>query len=240
MRKFNLSRVVLSPVVLFLLPCSSAGGVLAGISTEWTQLSVLLTHVQQYAQMIQQYERTVQMYENMVVQGENMATHPFEPFAAALQGIYQISTNANSIVYALDKMDVQFNDTFRGFIPPSKGGRAAYNLQYRQWYDSTNAAIQTSLSRAGVNANQLMTSDGMRKALASLASTPQGQNQAIQLGTQVGLIQADSLKRLETLMMTDIQNKSMIAGYQLQQDNAKQQAANVAMYVPRTADQKVY
>ena len=219
--------------LLFPPGAANAGGGL--FATEYTQLMNYATLIKQLQQQAQSYATLFQQYQQMVAQGQNLVQHPFTNLQNDLTQLFAIQNNGFRLAFTMAALDQQFRRTYQPFV----AGTQPFSQAYAQWNTGTLGMIQNSLDAAGLQAQQITSEQAAMNTIRNLMQSPQGQNQAIQIGNQIAVEQVNQFEKLRELMAANMQSDAAIANMQLQTKAADQAAGDQAYtYVQRGADQR--
>lgn len=216
---------------------ANASGAVAG-ATEPTQIMNNLQLVASYAEQAQQTATQIQQYQAMLRNLVQMT--PSQLVDKAAQNLWVNQDMANTFKnlrrvvvagqqtsYTLANIDSQFKQLHPGY----GGYGAGFNFQnaFRNWSDNSLDAIKNSLAVVSAHADDFDTEKELMTELRSKSMSAQGQLEATQAGSQIGLAMVGQFQKLRQLQMAQMQSQNAFMSAQTSTNDAKISAAARAL-----------
>ena len=230
MRKIisHLAAIVALPALLITIPVQEAKAQL-GFGPQWvfdpaTEGNTFVTHVTQLLQYIkeaQQALQAVQMVTMMTREVKQLATHPSTNIAADLATFSAILQQSQGLAGNLAQMSVTFQNQFAPYSPSPVVNWAS---QYNTWASTAPKTIQGSAMGMGYQGNMLQNENQWMQTINMMNSSPQGQDQSLQLANTIGIQTVSQLMNLRQLMLANANANNAVQAAAL---NTQQAQINV-------------
>jgi P-type conjugative transfer protein TrbJ len=195
-------------------------GVLAGVATEWTQLSNNLQLITSY---IRQGEELRQKILMMIDMARNTAELPFQvfgPIMADISSLAGIVQSGRSLAYSMANLDAEFRHRFRGWGYNAR----AWFTDYRNWSQTSLDTTLGTLRAAGLQSRQMQSEEAVLQRLRGMANSSDGRLKAVQVANQIAEQQVQQLMKLRQLILADLQSKQAFQAAQIQREAASEAA----------------
>ena len=205
---------------------AQAGGVVAG-ATEITQILNYAQLAAQYAESAQQTVTQVKQYETMLKNLKQLApSSTVDSQAQKLwndQNMTQVFKNLQQVViggeqsaYTSQNLEQKFKQMNKGY-----GNYAGqdFTQSYKNWSDNTLNSVKNSLAMLSSHSENFASEQGMVAELQQRSRTAQGQLEATQAGSEIGVAMVGQMQQLRQLQMAQMQTQNaFIAGQQSKSD----------------------
>ena len=227
-----LCGVIVLPV--FKPPTIYAGVPIGLPAQEFTQIANYGQLAKQLFTQAQQLQQLFTQVQWLIYNSKNLAQHPFTSIMGDLSALNGVIVQSQGLAYGMGQIDQQFAKMY-----PNYDSRQDWFNSYSNWANNTNNTIRGALGSAGLQGQNFNSEQQVMQQIRMMSSTPMGQNQAAQLGAVISGEMVSQLTKLRQLQVADMQSKAAYTGYQMQQDQSKQQASNQT-FTPNTwtADQR--
>jgi P-type conjugative transfer protein TrbJ len=207
-------------------------------ASETTSLATYARQALQLAQEAQTATQAIQMAQMMVREGVNLAQHPTTNIAADLGMLQSVLMQSTQLAGSMAQMNAAFNATYHAYDP---AGVNNFAQAYNNWAANTLKTLNGAVNAAGYQGQMLQNEAAWTQAINLLNQTPQGRDQALQLGNTIGTQQVGQLQALRQLMLTDMSAKSAFMANQVTVQAAGQTAvSNTFGYATPVASGKVW
>lgn len=211
--------LILGVVVLIAQRAQAAPGVFA---TELTQLANKLQLLLSYIRQGEQLANELQMLEDMLKHSKALPSQRFSPVMQDIAQLHTMVQTGQALAYSMASIDGQFRSTFPGYarFTPNQWYR-----NYQTWSDRSLDTTLGTLKAAGLQASQMTSEGAVLEQLRGMAESSDGRLLALQVANQIAHEQVDQLLKLRQLMLADLQSKQAYQAMMIQQEAAKQAAA---------------
>jgi P-type conjugative transfer protein TrbJ len=193
--------------------------------TESTQLLGKLTMAKQLATQAQQLKTQLNQYQSMVMNSKTLPSQLWNNTMRDFQQLTGIMQQSKALGYSTQNIAGQFASRFGNFNSYTNKNMTAadWNAKYAQWSQQNSDNALYTLQGLGVHANQMVNDQATLRRVQAMATTSQGQMQALQVANQMAGQSVDQIMKLRQLIMIQAQ---MQANYlaQLQDQEAAKQA----------------
>jgi type IV secretion system protein TrbJ len=207
-----------------------------------TEITQLANHAQlalTYIKEAQTALHAIQMAQMMVREGVNLAKHPSTNIAADLAMLSNILVQSQGLAADMAQMDVTFRKVYGTYNGPDAATQFA--LKYNDWTNSTLNTIGAALKAAGYQGNLLNNEQLWMRQIQALNQSPQGRNEALQLGNTIAIEEVAQLQKLRQLMIADMTSKGAFTVQQVNGQQAQQAAQrNGFAHAAWSADTKAW
>lgn len=229
--------IAVAVAALLIVPMPQEAQFLGGFATEVTQI---LNHGQllmDYIRQGQQLTTALQQYAEMVRNGRALPSQIFGPIQADLNALASIVQGGMSLAYSMSNLDAQFRARFPGYgITPG-----SYYANYQTWAQTSLDTTAGTLRAAGLQGQQLQSEQAVLSQLRSMASTSNGQMQAVQVAGELSEQQVQQLMKLRELMLADMSSKQAYQAAVIQREAASEAATErFFTYTPSASDGKTF
>nr|WP_013207355.1 P-type conjugative transfer protein TrbJ [Ralstonia solanacearum]CBJ34342.1 Putative conjugative transfer protein TrbJ [Ralstonia solanacearum PSI07] len=193
-----------------------AGGVIAG-ATEPTQILNMVQLIAAYSEQARQTVTQLNQYAAMLQNLRQMT--PSNLLDTAAQQLFQdqnmaqvfrdlrtVYNNGQQAAYSLGQVNQQFANNHPGY-----GAAVNFGTAYRNWSDTTLGAAKNAIKLVTAHGEAFATEEGMMSELAMKSQTAQGQLEATQAGSAIGLQMVGQMQKLRQLQMAQIQSQNEFA-----------------------------
>lgn len=195
-------------------------GVVGGFAMEWTQI---LNKLQLLASYIRQGEELRQQILMVLDAAKHTAQLPmqvFGPIMADIASLHAVVRQGRSLAYSMANLDVEFANRFKGYgYRPEQ-----YVNEYKTWSETTLDTTLGTLKAAGLQADQMVSEEGVLNQLRVMSRSSDGRLKAAQVGLQLSEQSVQQLMKLRQLMLADVQSKQAFQAWQMQQSSNGQAA----------------
>lgn len=194
---------------------SHAGAVIG--ATEPTQILNNVQLIMSYAEQAQQTVTQVQQYATMLQNLRQMTPSALLDTAAQqlfkdqnmLQTFRDLRTIYNAgqqAAYSLSAINQQFSNNHAGY-----GKYLNIASAYRNWSDTTLGAAKNAIKLVTAHSESFATEEGMINELSLKSQTAQGQLEATQAASAIGIQMVGQMQKLRQLQMAQIQSQNEFA-----------------------------
>jgi P-type conjugative transfer protein TrbJ len=231
-------KQVIALLMLFAISASGPQRAEAGaFATEFTQI---LNHAQlvlAYIRQGLQFETEIAMLANMLRNTKNLSPQKFGQIQADINALAQVVQGGQALAYSLGNLDQLFRKTYPGYAT----NPTVYYTNYQKWSQTTLDTTLGALRAVGLQSQQLQSEQSVINSLESMSQSADGQMQALNVLGQISDQQVQQLMKLRELMMADMSSKQAYQAAIIQQEAAKEAAAQWFFTGgPVTSDGKTY
>lgn len=217
----------------------SANNPLTNIASEVTQVLNFGQLVLQYARQVDQFRNQVQRLDHMIDQARNFNAEAFlaNPMGLVNQ-VRDITRQGQSIGYAVANVEQVITQRYKGYdeFVLANYDRATFVDDYANWTKTTQDSIGGALRAAGVLMESVADEEVIMQQLQARVTNADTRQQALQVASEVNLINGRQLGKLRELMAANMQVQS--AFFQAQSSEEAARAAGRQKYFnPDPADQ---
>lgn len=211
--KQRIFAVMLSVAVSVVSPVALAGGAVAG-ATEITQIMNNAQLAAQYAEQAQQTVTQVKQYQAMLQNLKQMApSGSLDQQAKRMwkdQNMTQVMKNLQKVVIDGQQQAYTSANAESNFQRLNKGyGKYPfehnYGTAYKDWSNNTLNSVQNSLATVTTQSENFASEEGMVQELQQRSSTAQGQLEATQAASDIGVAMVGQMQKLRQLQMAQMQ-----------------------------------
>ncbi len=215
-------KCVIAFLMLFAISANAPRKAEAGaFATEITQLLNHAELVLAYIRQGLQLENELAMYANMLRNTKNIPNQRFGSIQADINALAQIVQGGQALAYSLGNLDQLFRSTYPGYgTTPT-----VYYANYQRWSQTSLDTTLGALRAAGLQSQQMQSEQSVISSLESMSETADGQMQALNVLGQITDQQVQQLMKLRKLMMADMSSKQAYQAAIIQQQAAKEAAA---------------
>ncbi|MBV8115125.1 MAG: hypothetical protein JO300_10315 [Silvibacterium sp.] len=211
----SLALMISSPVVGIMCAPQPAKAQFFGVGLA-TEVTQLLNHAQlemSYLKEAQTALNAIQMAKMMVREGVQLAEHPTTSITADLATLNNILAASQGLAGTMAQMDRQFTSVYQHYNPdPALSYFAAYN----KWATTAVDTIRGAINAAGYQGQLLGTEQLFMGRVAAVMNSPQGRDEALELGEVIGTEEVAQLEKLRELMIADMSSKGAYLAQQIQ------------------------
>lgn len=231
----------LLPLLVTIPAAAQLGGGVFTCPTCASEATSAASYARQAIQLLQEAQtatQAIQMAQMMVREGVNLAQHPTTNIAADLGMLQSILTQSTQLAGSMAKMNAAFNSTYQAYDPT---GVNNFAQAYNNWLQNTLKTLNGAVNAAGYQSQMLQNEAAWTQAINLLNQTPQGRDQALQLGNTIATQEVGQLQALRQLMLSDMSAKSAFMANQVTVQAAGQNAlSNTFGYATPVASGKVW
>lgn len=225
MRKRSLVAA-LSLLIGLASPAAFAGAVIG--STEPTQLlnnlqlaASYTEQAQQTATQINQYRAMLQNLQQIVSSGSlDQAAQKLwndQNMTAAFMNLQKVVIGGQQTAYTMQTVDSKFRQAYPGYSGTANGTNFSQAIQ--NWSTNTLGAVQNSTSLLTAHSENFASEQGMMAELQRRSRSAQGQLEATQAGSDIGVAMVGQMQQLRQLQMAQMASQNAyIAGVQSKRD----------------------
>ncbi|MDE4919569.1 type IV secretion system protein TrbJ [Cupriavidus metallidurans] len=162
-----------------------------------------VTQLNQYAAMLQNLR---QMTPSSLLDTAAQQLFRDQNMAQVFSDLRTVYNNGQQAAYSLSKINQQFGNNHAGY-----GQLVNFGQAYKNWSDSTLGAAKNAIKLVTAHGEAFATEEGMMSELAMKSQTAQGQLEATQAGSAIGLQMVGQLQKLRQLQMAQIQSQNEFA-----------------------------
>ena len=204
-----------------------------------TEITQLLNHAQlamSYIQEAQTALNAIQMAQMMVIEGQQLVQHPTTSITVDLLALANILQQAQGLAGDMAQMDATFQNVYAPYSPTPL---VTFASAYGGCVNTTLNTIHGSLNAAGYQSSMLNNEQNFMQTIQAMMQTPEGRDQALQLGNVIGTEEVAQLQKLRQLMIADMSAKQAFTAQQNLQQQAQQNVQqNAFTHANWTADQR--
>jgi P-type conjugative transfer protein TrbJ len=146
-----------------------------------------------------------------------LGSYPSSSASQDIEALFQLMQKGDALAISASTINSQFEKTFSGYTQAKDFDKA-----YQSWAKTSHDSIGASLNVAHEQSKQIKKEEEVFSKLRTMAKKPEGQMQALQIGSQIALEQASQMQKLRTLIMAQMQAETAyMAANQQQKDNQK-------------------
>jgi P-type conjugative transfer protein TrbJ len=196
-------------------------------ATEVTQIlnniQLVASYIKEAAQLVSLVNQEAMMVKNLIHNG----FHGLSSIAGYLTTAAGLAQGGLALAYSVANLDVQFSSRFPGFARFGGGGANGWATQYTTWAQTNRDTIMGSYRNLNLLGNDLNSTQGLLSVLNSHAAGAQGAQQILETLAEYGSFQANSLQKLQQIMLTNTQAVTSYGNLQQQAMDAKSAAGVV-------------
>ncbi len=162
-----------------------------------------VTQLNQYAAMLQNLR---QMTPSNLLDTAAQQLFQDQNMAQVFRDLRTVYNNGQQAAYSLAQVNQQFANNHAGY-----GQVVNFAQAYKNWSDTTLGAAKNAIKLVTAHGEAFATEEGMMSELAMKSQTAQGQLQATQAGSAIGLQMVGQLQKLRQLQMAQIQSQNEFA-----------------------------
>lgn len=195
---------------------------LAGSYVEQAQQTV--TQMNQYAAMLKNLQ---QLTPNSALSAASQQLWRNQNMNQSFKNLFTIVNSGQRIAYGSQVLAQRVQSMGRS----SGSGLGSFNFQkaYRDWSDTTQNVLQSSLQNTAVHAESMDTEEDMVNELNRISQSPEGQLQAISAGNQIGIAMVGQMQKLRQLQINQSNAYAMTELTKSQEQDATRDLAVGAM-----------
>ena len=155
-----------------------------------------------------------------------LGKYPNTNVSQDIDDLFRLMNQGDALAISASTLNTQFQKTYGGY-EQSKN----FDKSYQNWSKTSHDSLGASLNVAHEQSKQMKREEQVFSELRELAKKPEGQMQAMQIGSQIALEQASQMQKLRALMMSQMQaQNAYMAASQQQKDNQKAAEKNFFEY----------
>ena len=186
------------------------GGAL-GILLHTANAAVPVMDLQAIANLANQLTQIKMQVDMMKQNLVNLGQFNWNDINSAAGQLAQSMNAMNSLSYAAQNIDSQFQQTYTGYKPA-----ADYSSQYQQITQTTLNTVQGSLKAMNMSYSQFQSDSQRLKAMQAQAEGADGALKALQVNAQIGSEVAQQVASLRSVMMTQASSEQTYVAQQTQ------------------------
>ena len=174
-------------------------------ATEFTQYANNLQLAAQYAKQLQQYANQMQQWEEMLKQGAKLDVFQWTQAAQTLRELSNVVQQGRALAYSTRDLGSAFSDRFQDYQRED----VKFDTLLDDWAETSIDSIKGAMLAANMQADEMANEEAVFAELRGLASSVDGQLEAISVGNQVAVEQAVQMQKLRQLMMAQMQAQNV-------------------------------
>lgn len=166
--------------------------------------------VTQIENQLTQIDNQLDMYNNMLQNTEKLPVQTWEAASKDLMGLVNTSRAALGIAHEMAVVEDVLRDRFASYDDMSKDMEDGKSIveQYEKWSKATRNALIGAVNAANMDAKTFETETATLAKLRALASSADGQMQALEIGNELAAQQIEQSQKLRHLVNTQISQMS--------------------------------
>lgn len=198
--------LVLASGTLTLAPVDRAAAfACANCASEWTQLANNAQLAAQYAKQLEQYRNQLMQWEEMLKQGAKLDVFQWTQAAQTLRELSNVVQQGRALAYSTRDLGSAFSDRFQDYQRED----VKFDTLLDDWAETSMDSIKGAMLAANMQADEMANEEAVFAELRGLASSVDGQLEAISVGNQVAVEQAVQMQKLRQLMMAQMQAQNV-------------------------------
>lgn len=209
---------------------AQAGAVIG--STEPTQLLNNLQLAASYAEQAQQTATQINQYKAMLQNLQQIASSGSldqaaqklwndQNMTAAFMNLQKVVIGGQQTAYTMQTVDSKFKQAYPGYNGTANG--TSFSQAIQNWSANTLGAVQNSTSLLTAHSENFASEQGMLAELQRRSRSAQGQLEATQAGSDIGVAMIGQMQQLRQLQMAQTASQNAyIAGVQSKNDRTDQ------------------
>jgi P-type conjugative transfer protein TrbJ len=209
-RRFFMSRVaggIASVATVgtsgLLVTRSAKAGVIP--ATEVTQIlnniQLIASYIKQAATMVSILNQETMMVQNLMHNG----FHGLSSIAGYLTTASNMAQGGLAMAYSVANLDVQLSSRYPGFAKLGGGGQNGWATQYTSWAQTNRDTISGTFRNLNLLGSDLNQTQGLLNVLQNHAAGSQGSQQILETLAEYSQFQANSLQKLQQIMLANTQ-----------------------------------
>ena len=215
----------------FMAKSALAGGGLAGVASEWTQLlnnsqlialvgksaQQVTNQITQITQLAQQIQNQLSIYKNLLQNTVQLPARIWGQVAGELNKLKNVISQGQAIAFSMRNIDDVLKQRFRSFadFKSNLPDGASFSQTYQDWSTTNRDTIAGTLRAAGLTADQFSSEESTMSQLRSQSESADGQMKALQVGHSIATQQVAQMQKLRGLVSQ--QMTMMATWYQSEQ-----------------------
>ena len=171
--------------------------------------------------MISVVNQETMAVQNMVHNG----FHGLSSIAGYLSTAANVAQGGLALAYSAASLDTQFSARFPGFAKFGGGGANGWATQYATWAKTNQDTIQGTYRSLNLLGSDLNATQGLLGTLQAHAAGANGMQQIMETMVEYGQFQANSLQKLQQIMLAHSQAMISLGNGQQQALDAKSAAS---------------
>lgn len=190
-------------------------------ATEWTQIANNVQLATQYAKQLEQYATQLRQWEEMLKQGAKLDVFQWTEAARSLRELSEVVQQGRALAYSTRNLGDAFSDRFQDYQRED----VKFDTLLDDWAETSMDSIKGAMLAANMQADELADEEAVFAELRGLASSVDGQLEAISVGNQVAVEQAVQMQKLRQLMMAQMQAQNVhLAAEQAREEEQRERA----------------
>lgn len=170
-------------------------------ATEFTQFANNVQLAAQYAKQLQQYQNQLQQWEEMLKQGAKLDVFQWTQAAQTLRDLSSVVQQGRALAYSTRDLGDAFKDRFVDYQRED----VLFDDLLDDWAETSMDSIKGAMLAANRQADEFEDEEAVFAEFRSMASSVDGQMEAISVGNQIAVEQAVQMQKLRQLMMAQMQ-----------------------------------
>lgn len=197
---------------------AGGGGMIVFDPSNFTKNTITaLQTTQMVTQQIESYQTQLQQYQLEMQNIENFPNFTWQNVSTTLADLANAIQTGQALGYSMQNMDAAFQQIYPGYQSPQN-----YQQSYQNWSNTTLDTIRGGLDSISMQASDFANEEQTINTLRSLAASPTGQLQAVQVGNMLSGEMLNQMEELRQLQMTQINSQNTYSAYEVQKDQADQ------------------
>lgn len=211
-----------------------ANSPLTNVATEVTQLLNWGQLTLQYLQQVDQFRNQVNRLDHMIEQAQNFnAEAILQNPMGVINQVRDITRQGQSIGYAVANVQEVIAQRYKGYeeFIQDNYDRETFVGDYVEWASTTQDSISSALQSAGVLMESMADEEVIMQQLEARVTNAATRQQALQVASEVNLINGRQLGKLREIIAANMQVQSAFFQAQSSTDSART-AAKEKFYNP--------
>jgi len=217
MNRNTIIAAALSSSLLLSSPAHAGGG-LAGMATEFTQIANNVELVGIYAENVAQLQQLIQQYQNMIQNTLNLPQQLWPPILVQIQDLINTIGAIDSAANATQNALAQFASHYN-FNPSAQAA-----MEVNRWRTGVKNQIAATLRQMGLNANRMKDTQSALAEVMALSQSAQGRMQVLQAGNQIASMMVNEVQNLHSTIMMAEQAQSNYYATKLREKEVEEEA----------------
>jgi P-type conjugative transfer protein TrbJ len=198
-------------------------------ATEPTQIlnniqlvSSYIEQVQQTSQQIQMVSNQLKQYNNMLQNTKSLSSFDLRDLTAMLTTLRTLHATASGLSYAVANIEARYSATHKGYTDfvASFMGKSDLTTQYAKWQGLHKETTVTALNSLKLQEDSFVDENTTLNAIKSQLTSVDGAVKAINVGSELAVMNVQQLQMLRQLMMN---STTMQARYSAIEEERRQQ-----------------
>lgn len=226
-------HVTLGVVVLLLTFGPDArAGVLAGGSSEFTQVLNKIELITQTKKLVDQVQQAKQTFALLRENFERLSPASWAALGGALDGLADAVVGGERLAFSLARADEDYARRFSDVYGTAERP-ARFSHRYQRWWGDNRAMVQRILKAVGLKVSDFHDQRAGLRRLQSLSRSPGSRDQILQAANELAVAQWRQLQELQAIGMQQIALQGHAFTAEQEQVHDAREATRRALQAPR-------